>query len=120
MNQLEQFYFNAQEPNKSVFLALKDIFLSLNDEVEICLKYGLPCFTYRKKIVCYHWKDKKTNVPYILFNYGKIIAHPLLEKKERKLMKSLSIDPNADIPIEDVSLIFMQIKEHVDHLLMKK
>lgn len=120
MNQLEQFYFNAPEPNKSVFLALKDIFLAWDKEMAICLKYGLPCFTYRNKIVCYHWKDKKSNVPYVLFNYGKVIDHPLLESKDRKLMKSLDIDPNKDIPISELLDIFIQIKRHVDHLLAKK
>lgn len=117
MNKIEEFYFKAEEPNKSIFFALKDIFLSWDEEMKICIKYGLPCFTYRGKIMCYHWKDKKTGVPYVLFNYGKFINHPLLETKDRKLMKSMNIPVDQDLPIDELTDVFNQAKNHIDSIL---
>lgn len=116
MNDLEQFYFKVDEPYKSLFLALREIFLGWDNEMAECLKYGSPCFTYRGKILCYHWKDKK-GLAYVLFNYGKFLYHPLLESKGRKLMKSVNFDPNDDIPVETLSEIFFQAKSHINGLL---
>lgn len=116
MNDLEQFYFKVEEPFQSLFLALRDTFLAWDDEMAECLKYGSPCFTYRGKILCYHWKDKKGQA-YVLFNYGKFLDHPLLDSKGRKLMKSVDVDPNEDIPDGALSVIFSQAKIHIDSLL---
>lgn len=116
-SKIEEFYFKKEEPNKSIFFALRDIFLGWDEEVHTCLKYGLPCFTYRNKILCYHWQDKKTNIPYVLFNYGKFIEHDLLETKDRKLMKSMDIHPDQDIPIEALNAVFQQAKKHIDSIV---
>ena len=116
MNKLEEFYFKFEEPEKSLFLALREIFLAWDDEMAECLKYGSPCFTYRGKILCYHWKDKKGQA-YVLFNYGKFLDHPLLESKGRKLMKSVDVNPNEDIPVEVLNEVFSQAKAYIDGLL---
>jgi hypothetical protein len=84
----------------------------------ICLKYGLPCFTYRNKIMCYHWRDKKGQA-YVLFNNGKLLDHPKLDFKGRKSMQSLDVDVNGDIPIEDLKAIFYQAKGIIDQKLNK-
>tara|TARA_B110000211_G_C13942120_1_gene492191 strand:- start:78 stop:434 length:357 start_codon:yes stop_codon:yes gene_type:complete len=116
MNGLEKFYFDAKEPNKSVFLALKDIIFAWDENVEQCLKYGLPCFTFKKKIMCYIWQDKKTRVPYVLFNYGTFINHKELQTKDRKSMKSMDISPAEDIPINDLINVLNQQKKHINSL----
>jgi len=116
MNKLEEFYFKFEEPEKSLFLALREIFLGWDEQMSECLKYGSPCFTYRGKILCYHWKDKKGQA-YVLFNYGKLLNHPLLEFKGRKLMQSVDVDPNQDIPIDGLTEIFYQAKKIIDSKL---
>lgn len=116
MNDLEKFYFSQSEPNKSVFLALKDIIFSWDENIEQCLKYGLPCFTYQKKILCYLWQDKKTKVPYVLFNYSNFIEHQALDRKGRKLMQSMDIFPDHDIPIKALTTVFNQLKQHINSL----
>ena len=116
MNNLEEFYFKVDEPYKSLFLALREIFLSWDKEMAECLKYGSPCFTYRGKILCYHWKDKKGQA-YVLFNNGKQLSHPLLEFKGRKSMQSVDIDPNEDIPVDALTEIFYQAKAIIDKKL---
>lgn len=117
MNDLEKFYFNKPEPNKSIYFALRTIILDWDEQSSECLKYGSPCFTYKHKIMCYLWQDKKTNIPYILFNYGNFITHSLLEKKGRKLMKSMDIFPDKDIPIEELHDVCNQIKSHINSII---
>lgn len=102
ISDLDQFYDKQEEPNKSCFLALRSIFLNLDDDITEAWKYKLPFFMYRNKMFCYLWKDKKTNHPYIGVVKGGEINHPLLEQGTRKKMKAFSIDPNQDIPIEEL------------------
>ncbi|HRX98386.1 MAG TPA: DUF1801 domain-containing protein, partial [Bacteroidales bacterium] len=68
--------------------------------IEETVKYGMPCFTYNKKMFCYLWTDKKTKEPYLLMVEGKQLDHPLLETGNRARMKILRVDPNKDIPVE--------------------
>lgn len=94
----ENFYLNQPEPNKSCLLALRDLILNYDNAISTTVKYGMPCFTYHNKAVCYLWKDKKTDEPYVLFVEGQKLNHPELQQGDRKRMKVLSIAPNQDIP----------------------
>lgn len=96
----DHFYLNKEEPNKSCLLVLRSIILSQDELVNETVKYGMPCFCYKKKMAFYLWTDKKTGDPYILFVEGNRMDHPLLEQGNRKQMKILTIDPNIDIPKE--------------------
>lgn len=116
MNELEQYYFQQEEPFKSLFFALRDIILSWDNQIIECLKYGSPCYLYRGKIMCYHFKDKSGQA-YVLFNNGKELNHPLLETKGRKLMKSVDVFPDQDIPYEGLTKIFLQAKTFIDSKL---
>ena len=100
MNNLNTFYLKQEEPNKSCFLILRQIILDQDEHISETRKYGMPCFTYNKKLLCYLWKDKKTHYPYILMVDGNLIEHPNLETGARKRMKILPINPNEDIPID--------------------
>ncbi len=62
----------------------------------------MPCFCFGKKAICYLWKDKKSNIPYILFVDGNRLNHVLLESGDRARMKILWVDANQDIPIQDI------------------
>lgn len=98
MKPLDQFYLNLEEPQKSCFMALRDIILSLDDAVTPEWKYKLPFFYYKGKMFCYLWKDKKTGFPYIGITKGEFLNHPSLILGDRKKMKVLPINPNEDIP----------------------
>lgn len=105
LKELDQFYLNLNEPQRSCFEALRDIILSLDSEITPEWKYKLPFFYYRGKMFCYLWKDKKTKEPYIGIAKGNELDHPILEQGDRKRMKILRVDPNEDIPkslIEEV------------------
>jgi Domain of unknown function (DU1801) len=103
MSSTDNFYIKQEEPNKSCFLALREIIIAAHSEINETIKYGMPCFCFKNKSMCYLWKDKKSNEPYILFVEGKLIEHPKLEQGDRKRMKVYPVDPNSDIKIEEVN-----------------
>jgi hypothetical protein len=103
--ELEAYYSNQEEPNRSCLLALRTIILAQDDQVTETRKWGMPCFCYRKKMFCYLWTDKKTNEPYLLMVEGKYLHHPGLEAGNRSRMKIFRIDPKEDIPIESVKTL---------------
>jgi len=102
---LYNFYLDCQEPQKSTLLALRSIILEHDDAFSETMKYGMPCFLYRKNIFCYLWIDNKTNEPYILMAEGKYLDNPELEKGARSRMKILRVDPNSDIPLQQVQSV---------------
>lgn len=102
---LSNYYLSQEEPLKSCLLALRSIILKQDENVFETVKYGMPCFCYRKKMFCYLWTDKKTKEPYILMVEGKDLNHPELEQGERSRMKILRVDPNVDLPMETIELI---------------
>ncbi len=105
MAELESFYLNKEEPNKSCLLALRQIILEQDSNVTETKKYGMPCFCYKKKMFCYLWIDKKTNEPYILFVEGNYLDHPKLETGTRARMKIFRVSPNQDLPMDTLVLL---------------
>jgi len=99
LRELDIFYENKEEPNRSCLLALRTIILTQDSLVNETRKWGMPCFCYQKKMFCYLWTDKKTKKPYLLMVEGQHLDHSLLEQGDRKRMKILRIDPTADLPI---------------------
>lgn len=102
---MDDFYLEQPEPNKSCFLALRDIILRMDEQVVATVKYGMPCFTYKGKAFCYLWKDKKTNEPYVLMVEGKLLDHPMLHIGDRVRMKILLVDPTKDLPIDTIKQV---------------
>lgn len=100
IEKLYNYYFEQKEPQKSCMLALRNIILKRDENISETVKYGMPCFCYKKKIFCYLWTDSKTNEPYILFVEGKFLDNPQLEQGNRSRMKILRIDPIEDLPIK--------------------
>lgn len=107
----DNFYLAQTEPNRSCLLALRKIILETESDVSETTKYGMPCFSYKRKGFCYLWTDKKTNEPYILFVEGKHLHHPKLETGGRSRMKILRVNPNQDIPLNTIKKILSQALE---------
>ncbi len=105
VEQLDNYYLNKEEPNKSCLLALRSIILKQDPNVTETQKYGMPCFCYKKKMFCYLWTDKKTNEPYILMVEGKHLDDPKLEEGDRSRMKIFRVNPNQDLPIKTIETI---------------
>lgn len=109
MNEIEQFFQRQPEPNRGTFLALRQYILSLDEKMTCEYKYKLPYMYLKGKPFCYFWKDKITQEPYIGVSRAKYIDHPLLEQGDRKLMKIIRINPNEDLPIEELTPIFKNL-----------
>ncbi len=108
----DQFFEKIEEPIRSHFMGLSQIILNFDGTIESTVKYGMPFFSYKKKMLCYLWMDKKTNEPYIGFVKGKEINHPDLIQGTRKKMCILNIDSNTDFPvlkIEEILTLALQL-----------
>lgn len=105
---IDNFYLNKDEPNKSCLLALRNIILQQDNLITETQKYGMPCFCYKQKMFCYLWTDKKTDGPYILFVEGKHLDHLDLETGGRTRMKIFRVNPNKDIPVKAIKGILQQ------------
>ncbi|MGY5353042.1 DUF1801 domain-containing protein [Wenyingzhuangia sp. IMCC45533] len=110
INSLDYFYLDQQEPVKSCLLALKQIILNYDSDIESKWYYRLPCFMYQNQIFCYLWVDKKTGFPYIAIGKGVKIDHPALLIEKRTFTKRMLIDPKRDIPIKNIHEIFDKVK----------
>lgn len=100
---LQTFFLTQPEPNRSCLLALRDLILAQDPEISETRKYGMPCFCYKKKAVCYLWTDKKSKQPYLLLVEGRYISHPELEAGDRSRMKIFRVDPTADLPLGKIN-----------------
>jgi hypothetical protein len=102
IRETDNFYLSKEEPLKGCLLALRSIILEQDENVTETVKYGMPCFCYKKKMFCYLWTEKKTNEPYLLMVEGALLDHPLLEKGDRARMKIFRVNPHEDLPIETI------------------
>ncbi len=105
IRELDNYYLNKEEPNKSCLLALRSIILKQDTHITETQKWGMPCFCYKKKMFCYLWTDKKTDEPYILMVEGKYLNHPKLEAGKRSRMKIFRVNPNKDFPVKTIEVI---------------
>jgi hypothetical protein len=105
MNNIDDFYLKFEEPIKSTFLALKDIILNQDQEISMSWKYGMPFFSFKTKMFCYLWLDKKTQQPYIGIIEGKHFEEKFLIQGNRSRIKIMLFDPNSDLPIEKIKQI---------------
>ena len=99
------YYFNQEEPNRSCLLALRAIILRQDEHISETKKWGMPCFTFKKKMFCYLWTDSKTKEPYLLMVEGKHLDHPELEEGKRSRMKIFRVNPNQDLPLDFIELL---------------
>ena len=108
LSDLDRYYLNQDEPNRSCLLAIRSLVLAQSRHITETVKYGMPCFCYRKKVFCYLWSDKKTHEPYLLMVEGKHLDHPQLEAGTRSRMKIFRVDPNKDLPVLTLDHILQQ------------
>lgn len=106
LRELDQFFLNQPESNKSCFMALRQVILKFSPELTEHWKYKLPFYYFKGKPFCYLWQDKKTNKPYIGIVKGKYLDNPLLIQGNRKKMRIFMINPENDLPILDIYAVF--------------
>ena len=119
MKELDNYYLSKEEPNKSCLLALRDIILRQDSNITETMKWGMPCFCFRKKMFCYLWVDKKTTEPYVLMVEGKHLEHPRLEVGSRSRMKIFRVNPRKDLPVSTIESILNQALDLYRHGIIK-
>ncbi len=108
MNAPDHFYLQQDEPVKGTLLALKEIILKQDKAVSAAWKYGMPFFCYKGKMFCYLWFHKKYRQPYLGLVEGKRFDEPFLLQEGRSRMKILLVDPNLDLPIQQIEAILQK------------
>jgi len=108
MWEVDNYYLNKEEPNKSYLLALRSIILEQDTNITETQNWGMPCFCYKKKVFCYLWTDKNTDDPYILMVKGKYLFHAELEVGKRSRMKIFRVNPNKDLPLKTFEIILQK------------
>jgi hypothetical protein len=96
-------------------MALGNLILAVDNQIYKIKRYEIYCLCFGKNASCYLWIDQKTAKPYFLFVAGNLMDHPSLKSGNRKKMKILKIDANADLPKK---LIESMLKDGLDLVRM--
>ncbi len=105
MSVIDDFFEKLEEPNRSIFLFLKNYIKNYHPDIQLYYKWKLPYLYYKEKPLCYIWKDKKTNEPYLGFAKGSKMNHKALIKGNRTFIKILPVNPDQNINIQVLSEI---------------
>ncbi len=108
MKAIEAYYESLPEPMQGFMLAIRQIILELDEEIEETWKWSTPFFTYRKRMLCYLWKDKKTLEPYLSIYGGDALNHPELVQKHKAKIKKLMLNTTKDIPVDTIKEILSE------------
>ncbi|WP_214070453.1 DUF1801 domain-containing protein [Mucilaginibacter sp. dw_454] len=108
ISDLDNFYLQHSDEVNSCLLALRKLILDQDKDVTAEWKYRMPFFCYKGKMFCYLWADKVSHKPYIGFVEGKHLNHPDLILGERARMKILFVEPDQDLPVDDIEDLIKQ------------
>ena len=109
LNPLDNYYLQKNEPIKSCLTFLRQHILNFDSEITEALKYGMPFFCYKGKMICYLWIHKKYERPYLGIVEGAKINHPDLIQEKRARMKILLLDPAKDLPVKKINSILKEM-----------
>ena len=111
LREIDDYFLQKDEPVKGCLLFLRDYIQNFDANITEAWKYKMPFYCYKGKMFCYLWVQKKNGLPYIGIVDGKKIDHPGLIIENRSRMTIFLIDPNKDLPIDEIdSILKMAIK----------
>jgi len=105
MQELDLFYLQLEEPNKSSLSILRQHILAFDSGITEAWKFNMPFFFYKGNRFCYLKVDRKLGTPYFGFNDGKWIDHPELVFEDRSRIKIFMIDPTKPPPFVTIDSI---------------
>ena len=109
LNPLDNYYLQKEEPIKSCLTFLRQHILEFDPDITEALKYGMPFFCYKGKMICYLWVHKRFGQPYLGIVEGASMKHPDLIIEKRARMKIFLIDANKDIPVKKLNAILKEM-----------
>ncbi len=109
LNPLDNYYLQKEEPVKGCLTFLRQYILNFDSNITETLKYGMPFFCYKGKMVCYLWVYKKYGQPYLGIVEGMKMKHPDLIVEKRARMKIFLLDADKDIPVKKVNTILKEM-----------
>jgi hypothetical protein len=109
LNPLDNYYSQKEEPIKSCLTFLRKYILDFDSDITEALKYGMPFFCYKGKMICYLWVHKKYRQPYLGIVEGVLMTQPDLITEKRARMKIFLIDANKDIPVKKLNSILKEM-----------
>ena len=86
-------------------LTVRKLILSKSPDITEAMKYGMPFFLTGNKMFCYLWTQKITNMPYLGVVEGSWVRHPKLHSEKRARMKVIYLNPDQDLPVNDLNYI---------------
>ena len=111
LREIDDYFLQKDEPVKGCLLFLRAYIQNFDTTITEAWKYKMPFYCYKGKMFCYLWVHIKNAQPYIGIVEGKKIDHPGLIIENRSRMTIFLIDPNKDLPIEEINAILkMAIK----------
>ena len=111
LREIDDYFLQKDEPVKGCLLFLRDYIQNFDANITEAWKYKMPFYCYKGKMFCYLWVHKRNGSPYIGIVDGKKIDHPGLIIENRSRMTIFLIDPNKDLPIDEIdSILKMAIK----------
>lgn len=94
---LEYYYLSKPEPYQSCLLALRDIILNTNPNIQHERKFQIPFFTYKGKKLGYLWLNGKKLMLGFCMDKSLLPVTPGVQLKDK--YESIAINPNDDIPL---------------------
>lgn len=104
--ELEDYYLKHPEPVRGCLFALKQIIMSVSDQVTHGRKYQVPFFSYKGKKLGFLWMNRKKLI--LGFVTDKSVLLPVEGTRLKDQLEMIQIDPNADLPKE---MIVEKIRE---------
>ena len=95
---------------RECLLALKDIILSVDDNITHVRKFQIPFFCYKEFNLGFLWVHRKKII--IGFIEDKKLCRPTTGKRRDKVMVTMEINPLEDIPVDI-------IKQNMGKMIMK-
>lgn len=105
MHEIDNFFLFQDEPIKSCLQSLRPYILGYDENITEAWKFNMPFYFFKKERFCYLWIHTKTGQPYIGFTDGKRLEHPLLMFEKRSRIKIMLIEPEKDIPVDDIDTV---------------
>lgn len=104
MKAIDDFYASQPEPTQSCLLALRELILAQSEYLTPSWKWNLPFFDYKGRYLFYlSPTHKKQDCPYIGIVNGHRLDHPALTQGSRTQIKIMFIDPEEDLPIQEIT-----------------